>query len=351
MNRSLTKSGDGTVSDARVVLSRCISSASFWSVENLVADSAWLEHAPFAFWLTESLRPRTFVELGTHAGYSFFAFCQAVQRLGAGTKCYAVDTWKGDVHSGHYDEQIFDAVTAYNNDHYSAFSTLVRSTFDEASVHFSDGTVDLLHIDGRHFYEDVKHDFETWLPKLSDRAIVLFHDTNVRERGFGVFRLWEKLRNSYPSFEFVHGHGLGVLGVGRELTEPLTALFASTESECALVSVRASYAHLGLAVSTQAKIVLLHHEVQHKSHELVQFKSIAEENQDLKLKLSDREKELEGLTTKLAEVSTTIDRLQSELATQDSKIQTERAANLAMRESISWRVTRPFRVLAQTFRS
>ena len=49
----------------------------------------------------------------------------------------------------------------------------VRCTFAEALQHFPDGSVDLLHIDGRHFYEDVKEDYESWLPKLSDRAVVL----------------------------------------------------------------------------------------------------------------------------------------------------------------------------------
>ena len=67
---------------------------------------------------------------------------------------------------------------------YSGFAQLVRSTFDDALPYFEDGSVDLLHIDGRHFYEDVKHDFDFWLPKLSDRGIVLLHDTDVRERSF-----------------------------------------------------------------------------------------------------------------------------------------------------------------------
>ncbi len=177
-----------------------------------LAPSVWSGHIPFAAWVISILRPRIFVELGTRSGNSYLAFCQSVAEHGLSTKCFAVDTWKGDEHAGFYDDSVFNELNAYHQTHYARFSRLLRMTFDEAATYFSEGSIDLLHIDGFHTYDVVKHDFETWLPKLSPHAIVLFHDINVRERGFGVWKLWEELCERYPlHFEFAHSYGLGIL--------------------------------------------------------------------------------------------------------------------------------------------
>src|SRR4051794_31520407 len=88
-----------------------------------LARSAWLEHIPFAFWLTQQQKPRTFVELGTHYAPSFFAVCQAVEKLSLTTRCYAVDTWKGDEHAGFYGEEVYSAVKMHNNELYSHFAS------------------------------------------------------------------------------------------------------------------------------------------------------------------------------------------------------------------------------------
>ncbi|MBB3807987.1 glycosyltransferase family 2 protein [Pseudochelatococcus contaminans] len=217
----------------------------------------------------ETLRPQLLVELGTHTGFSYFSFCQAVQQLRLPTRCYAVDTWEGDEHAGFYGEEVFATVNAINEEHYKSFSQLMRSRFDQALPYFPDNEIDLLHIDGRHGYDDVLEDFTTWQPKLSDRAVVLFHDTNVRERDFGVWKLWRELSTQYPSFEFFHCHGLGVLGVGADLPEGLRTLFASGPEEAA--AVRATYSALGSAVSRSAHNNHLHselHRIDHRANQL-----------------------------------------------------------------------------------
>lgn len=199
------------------------------------AETAWMQHVPFALFAVSAARPRVFVELGSWRGVSYCAFCQAIGELKLDARCYAVDTWRGDEHAGNLGDEALFALREHHDPKYAAFSRLVQSTFDDAAPHFSDASIDLLHIDGFHTYDAVRHDFEKWLPKMSPRGIVLFHDTNVRERDFGVYKFWEEIAPARPNFAFLHGHGLGVLAVGDEIPEDLRFLFEADERETTLI--------------------------------------------------------------------------------------------------------------------
>jgi rhamnan synthesis protein F/methyltransferase family protein len=222
-----------------------LSPASFWSPEH-VCRSAWLEHVPFAFWLCGALRPRRFVELGTGHGYSYFAFCQAIERLATGTAAYAIDLWAGEDDAGFHGDDVFQAVATRNRERYAAFSELIRSSFENALRSFEDRSIDLLHFNGHHRYDAIRSDFESWRPKLAENAVVLFPNTNVREGDFGVWRFFEELAAVHPSFRFLHGNGLGLIALGHRPPAPLLSLLgAPTE---AVDQIRAAYAVLGGAL-------------------------------------------------------------------------------------------------------
>jgi Methyltransferase domain len=225
-----------------------ISPASFGMPHRLV-QSAWLEHGPFAFWLIEQLRPRLIAELGTERGYSLAAFCQALKEGGQTGRAIGIDTWKGDEHTGPYNEQVFQDVTAYFGTNHAGRATLKRMYFSEALKDVADGSVDLLHVDGRHYYDDVKEDHTTWIGKLSDRAVVLFHDTQVRDRGFAVWKYFAELAATHPTFEFHHGNGLGILAHGKNVPEAITRLTAPGLDAKTAGDIRAAYARLGGALS------------------------------------------------------------------------------------------------------
>jgi Methyltransferase domain len=180
----------------------------------LEAPYPWIGHTPFVVWLMRVHQPRTVVELGVHTGNSFFAMCEVALLDDMDTTVHGLDTWEGDVHAGIYNEDVWLSVSGFVNQRYSKKAQLHRGLFDDNLSHFKDGTIDLLHIDGLHTYEAVKHDFETWLPKLSERAIVMFHDTEERRDDFGVYRLWAEITEKYPTLSFKHSHGLGVAFVG-----------------------------------------------------------------------------------------------------------------------------------------
>ncbi|WP_386083003.1 glycosyltransferase [Vreelandella sp. F11] len=314
--------------------------SSFVSKEPSKFPSAWLGHIPFGAWLVETLKPDCLVELGTHYGHSYFSFCESIDKNKLPTRCYAVDTWEGDEHAGLYSEHVFDVVRKHHDEHYKDFSKLLRMTFDEAVENFADGDVDFLHIDGLHSYEAVKHDFETWLPKLSEKGVVLFHDTNVRERGFGVWKLWSELKEHYPHIIFEHSFGLGVLFVGKEQPEEVLELVNEWSQPEGHALIRKYFSKLGEVIERQWDITQLHEAVANANQEIAKrddlVKALNHDIQDTQAKLAERDREHALLNANIGERDTSL---------------LERSENLAEKErqlaevlnSRSWKITKPLR--------
>lgn len=190
-----------------------------------MAPSAWWQHVPIAHWLVNELKPARVVELGSHYGVSFFAFCEAAEAFSPETFIYAIDTWEGDAHAGHYDGNVYQQVRHHWGSSHRHRSQLIRTSFDDAVNYFPDNSIDLLHIDGLHTYEAVKHDYMSWTPKMKKESIILFHDINVRERDFGVWQLWEGIKGTTSgTIETANGHGLGILIHGESMAARLEAL-------------------------------------------------------------------------------------------------------------------------------
>ncbi|MGV6858704.1 MAG: glycosyltransferase [bacterium] len=278
-----------------------INSNTLSTPEKLTPPFSWCGHIPFAFWAIKELQPKVVVELGTHTGNSFFAFCQAVKQNTSDTQCYAVDTWQGDEHAGFYENSVYDSVRQHTDEHYQDFATLIRSTFDEALAKIEDGSVDLLHIDGLHTYEAVKHDFETWLPKMSPRGVILFHDTHIHERGFGVWQLWAELTAQYPHFDFSHSCGLGVLGTGEDLPANASKLF-SLEGDAKNLT-QTLFARLGTAIVHDAEMEKVEHDRKDTEAGIAWYQQ----------QVSTRDQDLQWLNEQLAQRDQQCEKLQKEL--------------------------------------
>lgn len=287
--------------------------AATFTPQLLNSPSAWLGHLPFAAWIIQEIKPRIFVELGTHYGHSYFSFCQSVVEGGVLTKCYAVDAWTGDEHAGTYDDEIFARVNAHNTEHFARFSRLLRMTFDEAVNYFSDGSIELLHIDGLHTYEAVRHDFETWLPKLAPGAIVMFHDSNVRERNFGVWKLWEELKLLYPNnIEFLHSHGLGVLQLNNAPHGKFLELLQTNADE---------------------------------KNRIIDYFSALGARQSERYELSELKRHASNLNQVIMDKDAYVNHMHQEVESLKQVITTKDAEVNSIKNSLSWRVTQPLRFL------
>jgi hypothetical protein len=171
---------------------------------------AWTSHLHFAYDLVAVLKPALLVELGVDRGESYFAFCQSIAENQIGTRCFGIDTWRGDQHAGGYDETTFAQVAEHNRANYESFSSLLRSDFDNALSKFESESIDVLHLDGLHTEPAVRHDADSWLPKLRPGGILLLHDVGVRSKGFGVWKIWRELQQQSRSWTFQDGPGLAV---------------------------------------------------------------------------------------------------------------------------------------------
>ena len=316
------------------IFTELLSAAEFLP-SRLVFPAGWIGHIPFASWIMQVQKPKIFVELGTHSGNSYFSFCQAVSDHSLPTKCFAVDTWLGDAHSGEYGEDVFQDVYSFNQENFKLFSKLIRMPFDDAFNAFRNSSIDLLHIDGLHTYEAVKHDFEQWLPKLNVGAVVLFHDTNVRDNNFGVWKLFEELKERYQkNFEFFHSHGLGVIRLdGGAENASLDWIFADGASQQKIIGYFSS-----LGKKIQEKYSLLD-----SNNRLAQFNQsiIARDTEisELRDKLIGQEKKLEALILSIEDKDTHISSL-------NQSILAQRQVTNEILSSNSWKFTKPFRFLS-----
>ena len=172
----------------------------------------WEGHRDFVYDLINFVKPGMITELGSQYGCSLFTFCQSVKDNGLDAKIRAVDMWSGDIGAPDTGEEVFALVNKIKDKFFSNLDIkLYQMRFDDALPDFQDGSIDILHIDGGHTFEDVDHDLKTWLPKLSEDGIILFHDV-YSDIDDGSCVHWRETKKKYSNFfDFEHSCGLGVL--------------------------------------------------------------------------------------------------------------------------------------------
>ena len=220
-------------------------------------------------------------------------------------------------------------------------------TFDEATTYFEDGSVDLLHIDGLHTYEAVKHDFESWLPKLSDRAIVLFHDTNMRERDFGVWQFWAEITKQYPGFEFDHSAGLGMLAVGPNQPAEVRKLLGLPKDQAGAKAVKEVFSSLGESTLRRWELENTLQELASKASDV---KRVLAQLANVDTELSTLQKNHLRSAGLLEQYDRTVKETYARNEALSSELARCEAAHGRIETSLSWRITKPLRAARRMFK-
>lgn len=136
----------------------------------------------------------------------------------------------------------------------------------------------------------------------------------------GCGRLWQELSRRHPSFEFVHGHGLGVLAVGAELPRPLEPLFEAAADPPRRRRPRDFFARLGdplmRDVSLSSATAALH--------------ALEHQSRVLEDRLADAVRDLEIERVRAAEATTSAERLAADrIAAATRELEAEKAGAAA----------------------
>lgn len=173
----------------------------------------WQAHPCLYLKLVEQVRPRLIVEVGVWKGSTTLIFAEALRhyRSVSRGKVVAVDTWLGALEfwRKRADDLTRDLkfVNGYPSVYYNFLSNVVHQGLQDQVVPFPSPSlmaaqyfrvmkppvsIDILHLDGSHEYEDVAADLAAWWPVIRKGGVVIGDDYH---RGWpGVIRAVDEFK-------------------------------------------------------------------------------------------------------------------------------------------------------------
>ena len=143
------------------------------------------------------------VEIGSWVGVGT-CYLACGLRAGRGGRVYAVDTYGGTTLDANSQAAWAASVAKLGGStlplfrkHVAAFGledlvVPIEADSVRAAAQWTGEGIDLLYIDGDHFYQAVRSDFEAWWPRVKLGGVVMFHDYDDRHPG--VKRLVDEVR-------------------------------------------------------------------------------------------------------------------------------------------------------------
>jgi len=229
----------------------------FWR-PRFLRDSPALQHVPFLFWLTDTLRPASFVTLGGGDGVAHFALCQAVDKLDLDSRGYGFGPWAGAGAGAGVPADL----RAHNDEAYPDLSLLSDLDPAAAAATFARGTADLILLRLDTARADA-HDRDLllrdalerdWLHRMSDRGVLLIQGiTPALARG-AIADFLGQLAETHPTFRFETGDGMLLVLQGRHPPERLARLCALGIGTAGYGAVLQVFGRLGGAVRNETAL-------------------------------------------------------------------------------------------------
>jgi DNA repair exonuclease SbcCD ATPase subunit len=241
----------------------------FWRARFL-CDSPFLHHLSSLFWIIEALRPAVAVEIGVSDGASYFATCQAMDKLVQSPRCHGLGVWPSDTPPA--------AIQSYNDQQYAEFSTLEPYAKAGAADRFESGSIDLLHVDlevlelSDALVSSLRND---WSRKMSRRGVVVLHGIYKGLEHSATSDFLKTLGKHYPTVSLEAGNGALVVLFGAARNPRLETLASLGHGEAGFSEIHQMLRRLGA----------LHHFEQAN-------RESAEQVQDLTRKLAEAEARL-----------------------------------------------------------
>lgn len=287
------------------------SKAMFWRPRYL-AESLWLEHIPFYFWLVEAQQSNLIFEPELTSGSTYFAMCQAVEKLNLDTRCLGV--------FNPINRKYEESVSKYNSENYREFSYLVDEPLKDTIYDFEDESIDVMILKYSSALLFNKNLMDAWQKKLSKKSVVLIQGSQKKE----AKHLCRKLKQTYNTFEFTHGNGLLLVCFGESPSAKIQFLVNRGVNDTSTRVIQDIYSRLGVACNDAyvnkvncKKVNELNEILLLKVSELSDKSKIEKENSHLSENIKTRFDEIASLTKILIE--TEKERDQQALSVNDQK--------------------------------
>lgn len=150
----------------------------FYSSENKIFTHLTQQEKLQLVKLAAGVDGNVFLEIGSYLGASSCFIAEGIRNSSNSGSLYCVDTWENDAMSegkrNTYDDFL------HNTSKCRQLITVLRGHSIEVAESFPN-KIDFIFFDGDHSYEGIKADFNAWFPKLSDGALMVFHDVGWAE--------------------------------------------------------------------------------------------------------------------------------------------------------------------------